>query len=207
MFHNPIRCQLRRKGLNTIQLSMQGQTLMEVVVVSMVGILVVTALTFATIFSLRNASSAKLEAQAVKLAQEGIERVRTGRDRNSNIKNISDAGVTSWDGSSSTTCPGTAKTDSIWCYPIYSSCSNALNPNCYFNLSTTGDTGTLNFLGNGSSFPVSGTELIPPNFKRVVILSDDDTYYPVQKTVTVIVQWTDFAGPHESKLSTILRRL
>ncbi|KKQ78266.1 MAG: hypothetical protein US99_C0027G0005 [Candidatus Daviesbacteria bacterium GW2011_GWF2_38_6] len=69
-------------------LTNKGQTLIEVIVVAMVGILVVTALTFAVIFSLRNASFAKNQSQATKLAQEGIERVRGLRDRNGAVDYI-----------------------------------------------------------------------------------------------------------------------
>lgn len=175
-----------------------GQSLIEVIIAATVGVLVVTALTFATIFSLRNASFAKNSAQATKLAQEGIERVRSGRDRNLAIGRL--GSITSWDGSSSVACSGpTVKSDSIWCYQINSTC----NPNCYFNVTNAG---ALKSLGAGSSIPAFA-ELILPNFKRVVILSDDESSYTDQKKVTVVVQWTDFAGPHESKLTTILRRL
>lgn len=179
--------------------SQLGQSLIEVIIASAVGILVVTALTFAVIFSLRNANFAKTSAQATQLAQEGIERVRTGRDRNECINNLS--GVNSWNGSSSdTSCMGSG---SIWTYSINTACSNPLNPNCYFNVT---DKGVLNYLISESSVP-DLADPIEPNFKRVVILSDDSTTYTTQKTVTVIVQWTDFAGPHQSILTTILRKL
>ncbi len=193
-------------------LSEKGQSLIEVIIAATVGILIVAALTFATIFSLRNAQVAKNSAQATKLAQEGIERVRNGRDRNKEITpGLTNGGVavTSWDGSSSTACSGHSeiKDDSIWCYPIYSACFTALTPNCYFNVVNTGiNAGTLNPLGAGSTVPL-GAEPVSPNFKRVIILSDDASSYTIQKKVTVVVQWTDFAGPHESKLTTILRRL
>ena len=177
-----------------------GQSLVEVIVASVVGIFVVSALTFTTIFSLRNANFAKTSAQATKLAQEGVESVRTGRDRNRAITGLG-GDPTSWDGSSSSTCSGSdAKSDSIWCYQIDSTCSNQLNPNCYFNVISKGDVtniGVLNNLGNGSSIPTLA-EQIPPNFRRVVILSDTAADYTTQKKVTVIVTWTDFAGSHES---------
>jgi len=186
-----------------------GQSLVEVIVASVVGIFVVSALTFTTIFSLRNANFAKTSAQATKLAQEGVESVRTGRDRNRAITGLG-GDPTSWDGSSSSTCSGSdAKSDSIWCYQIDSTCSNQLNPNCYFNVISKGDVtniGVLNNLGNGSSIPTLA-EQIPPNFRRVVILSDTAADYTTQKKVTVIVTWTDFAGSHESRLITILRKL
>lgn len=177
-----------------------GQSLIEVIVAAAVGILVVTALTFAVIFSLRNAYFAKTSSQATKLAQEGIERVRTGRDRNECINNLA-ADVHSWNGNSSnTSCVGPG---SIWTYSINTTCTNPLNPNCYFNVTNVG---VLDYLINESSVP-DLAEPIEPNFKRVVILSDDAGSYTTQKKVTVIVQWTDFAGPHQSTLTTILRKL
>lgn len=178
----------------------KGQTLIEVIVAMTVGILVVMALVLATIFSLRNASFAKNSAQATKLAQEGIERVRMGRDGNSEI-NISGSSpsVTSWNGSiTASFCSGSSgsKADSIWCGRVSDKCGSSSD--CFFNVTRDGK---LHFLING----LAGSESIEPNFKRAVILYDTDI--PDQKKVTVIVTWTDFAGPHESRLITILRRL
>lgn len=189
--------------------SERGQSLLEVIIAMAVGILVVTALVFATIFSLRNAQFAKNSAQATKLAQEGIERARIGRDRNQCIINL-DSSVDSWNGNSSNrSCTGTG---SIWTYQIsgntLTSCENpTIAKKCYFNIDLNG---VLNYIGSFASFPESsyGENISSANqvFQRVVMLSDDANY-PTQKTVTIIVQWTDFAGPHESKLTTILRKL
>ena len=53
-------------------------------------------------------------------------------------------------------------------------------------------------------------------FKRQILIGDqtvslcnanDYDKYCNQKTITVIVKWTDFAGNHQSKLTTILRKL
>ena len=176
-----------------------GQSMIEVIVAVTVGILVVTALTFATIFSLRNASFSKNQSQATKLAQEGIEWVRTGRDRNSNINNAVNISG----------CTGVRLWSDIWSCQIQGSglCDNPGPPvsKCYFYVNSTGQ---LDSLGSSSSFP-SLAEGIPsgnPVFRRVVILSDDSGY-ATQKTATVIVTWTDFAGAHESRLTTILGKL
>lgn len=59
----------------------KGQSLLELVVSIAIAILVLGALTFAIITSLRNASFASNQAQATKLAQEGLENVRSTRDR------------------------------------------------------------------------------------------------------------------------------
>lgn len=181
----------------------QGQSLMELIVVITVIVFVVGALTFATIASLRNAVFAQNQTQATKLAQEALERVRVGRDRNECITNL-DTSVNSWNGGNSS-CLG----DSIWGYQISGDglCDDPALGKCYFNV---GLEGILTNIGFASAlFPASLAEGIPivnPVFRRAVLLSDDSTY-DTQKTVTVIVRWSDFAGEHESKLTTILRKL
>lgn len=177
----------------------KGQSLIEVIVAVAVGTLVVAALTFATIFSLRNANFSKTSAQATKLAQEGIERVRAGRDRNQCL--TLPPNVNSWNGGNSS-CPG----GSVWDYQINGNCGNtSLTPPtyCYFNVLSGGE---LQYIGAAAAVP-SSAESIAPNFKRVVVLSDETAFYRNEKKATVIVNWTDFSGPHESKLTTILRKL
>ncbi len=176
-----------------------GQTLMELVVVIGVAVIVVGALVFATVASLRNAQFAKNQSQATKLAQEGIEKVRVGRDRNQAISSL--GSVTSWNGD-------TSGVGAIWAYQINSSCGNTtLTPPtyCYFNVT---DQGTLNYLTTSSSLPLSAQtiSLLPTIFRRAVILSDDASWQ-TQKKVTVIVTWTDFSGTHQSKLTTILGKI
>lgn len=193
--------------------SEKGQTLMELVVVISVMVVVVGALTFATIASIRNASFAQNQLQATKLAQEGIERVRSGRDRNQPVT-IPGTSVTSWN--SDLADPG-----SIWNYPISGTSSECeteqpnLSGKCYFNISTTGQLQNIGF--SRTTFP-DNAESIPqdkPLFKRAITLSDDlnengnyiDDDYQNAKRATAIVKWTDFSGFHESRLTTILRRI
>ncbi len=191
--------------------SERGQTLLELVVVIAVSVMVVGALVFATISSLRNAQFAKNQAQATKLAQEGIERVRTGRDRNRNISILGVTSVDSWSGA-----------NPIWGYPISSGsnpCESAIvDPvtsasvlrKCYFKVDSAGVLINIGFAQQ--DFPKETAEAIPPLpdppiFKRAITLSDDATTYATQKTVTAIVTWTDFSGSHESRLTTILRKI
>ena len=80
------------------QSSEAGQSLIELIVVTAVAVIVVGALTFATIASLRNAAFAKNQSQATKLAQDGLERMRSLRDRDSDIQtlNIPDRSGNQW---------------------------------------------------------------------------------------------------------------
>lgn len=179
-----------------------GQSLMELVVVVAVAVIVISALVFATIGSLRNATFAKNQAQATKLAQEGLERVRTGRDRNQCINGLDAVNVNSWNGS--TDCP--SPVGSIWVYRISGDCDRPdLETYCYFN---TSPSGALQNIGSSATFPSTAEGIPPPPddpvFRRVITLSDDDDYKSAKK-ITSIVRWTDFSGEHESKLTTILR--
>lgn len=198
--------------------SERGQTLLELVVVMSVSVIIIGALVFATIASLRNAQFSKNQSLAAKLAQEGIERVRVGRDRNTSITNLS-ASVTSWNGNSSTLCSGSTviKADSLWCYHISGNCDSPdLIPAgfCYFNVDSSGG---LNSNGFGVN-PIPSQAEVPTGnaaFRRYILLSDDLNHdknfttddWLTQKEVTVVVTWTDFSGSHESRLTTILRRI
>ncbi len=157
----------------------RGQSLMELVVVIAVIIIVVSALTFATIASLRNASFSQNQAQATKLAQEGVEKLRSLRDRDT-----SGTGIWSTSTSCSSSVPAT-------CPTTLSSCPAG---GCYFFFNSS------NVLTNGT--PVN-SEAISPGFKRQFFIEDPSAD---QKKVTALVTWIDISGPHESRLTTILGR-
>ncbi len=191
---------------NNFYKSNSGQTLLELVVVVGVSVLIIGALVFATISSLRNAQFSKYQTQATKLAQERLERVRTARDRNKPISGLGDS-VTSWDGSSVTKCQGNPliNEDSIWCYRISGNCDSPdINNTCYY-FKLDPSTGLLNNISN-SIFPDTQAEQI--DFFRIAIaLSDDPDDYQNSKRVTAIVRWGNSPDIHESRLTTILRRL
>lgn len=170
----------------------KGQTLLEVIVVLAVGIIVIGSLVFATITSLRNAQFSRNQAAATKLAQEGIEGVRNARDRNNRIVGLFQQTVT-W------TDPGLWGATAI---------TNACSPNCYFVLTSSGELDAIGSIPPSNPLPNCPlAECLDNNmFKRVVILADD-AGSTNSKLVTVVVTWTDFAGPHESRLTTILRNL
>lgn len=165
----------------------KGQTLLELVIVITVGAIIVVALTFATISTLRNAQFAKNQSQATKLAQEVLERVRTGRDRDSSIGSsftLGGAPVTSW------------SDNDMW-RSITATCSS----NAYF---TVDNAGLLSYEACANVVPSS--ILAVNGFTSSIIIADSATFSS-EKTVTAIVSWRDFSGEHESRQTTILRRL
>ncbi|TSC87428.1 MAG: Uncharacterized protein G01um10147_605 [Microgenomates group bacterium Gr01-1014_7] len=156
----------------------KGQTLLELIVVMSVAVMVVGALVFATISSLRNAQFAKNQAQATKLAQDGLEKVRSLRDRDTE-------GSVSYQST-------TSKFSDLW--PIPFTCG--AGGNCYFHFNSS----ETIFIGENSS------QSIPP-FQRQFLIEDENGSGMTQKRVTSVVKWTDFSGTHESRLTTILRRI
>lgn len=167
--------------------SERGQSLLEVIVVMTVGVIVIGSLVFATIASLRNAQFAKNQTQATKLAQEAIEQVRSARARDGVIKGLQSADL-KWND------------DSFWNLRINDTCSWP----CYFKLASLGQ---LEFLSSANSNLPESSKLADTQFKRVIVLSDESGSYKNEKKVTVIVGWNDYAGEHQSKLTTVLRRL
>jgi type II secretory pathway pseudopilin PulG len=170
--------------------NMRGQTLIELIVVVTVAIIVITAIVFATISSIRNAQLSKNQLQATKFAQEGIEKVRSIRDRDGKVAFTSDGSVAN-------------KFSDLWSIPL-SGCVDY----CYFKLykqDLDGDGQLDDYLVGESS---SSFEDLGGIFKRQVQMTDYSALTSgVEKKLTVIVQWTDFSGTHESKLTTILGKI
>lgn len=160
-------------------LNSKGQTLVELVVVIAVLVIVVSALTFATISSLRNAQFAKNQAQATKLAQEGLEKVRSLRDRDT------DGSISYNDGTFTA-----SKFSELWF--IILDCPT----HCYFYFNLSG------VLVGATSVNVE--PISSGSFKRQFQIED---YAADQKKVTSVVTWIDFSGAHESRLTTILGKI
>lgn len=175
----------------------KGQSLIEVIVAVTVGVLIVGALTFAVLFSLRNAKFSQNQNQATKLAQEGIERVRAERDRSSQMINAfpTPPYSRSWG------------SQDFWNYKISGDCSNGI----LFTFSSDNIGGGMSYLAcsNPNNYfdahPETDTGTNP--FQRGIIVNDDAGTYASQKKATVIVIWRDATGSHESRLTTILRKL
>lgn len=170
----------------------RGATLMELVVVVGISALVVGALVFVTVASLRNAQISRNQIQATKLAQEGMEWVRLGRNENSEIRGnfmISSQLIDKWNSSA------------LWSNNINGNCGDGVSTFCYFTISQTG---ILDHKGALAAVP--GNDSIG-SFRRAVILTDDASSYQTQKTVIVVVEWGTGTNKHQSRLTTILRKL
>ncbi len=177
----------------------KGQTLLELIAVLAVGMIVVAALTFATIASLRNARFSQNQSQATKLAQEGIEKVRALRDRDGEM-------VTTITLPNSDPARTINKFSELW--SVYLSKNHCNTPDlsdedaCFFRFDNSG------LFGQTSQG--SYEQILENNLERQILISDDslnDTKAGQEKKVTVIVRWSDFSGSHNSRLSTILRKL
>jgi type II secretory pathway pseudopilin PulG len=156
----------------------QGQSLLELIVVIAVGTVIITAIVFSSISSLRNNQLAKNQAQATRLAQEGLEKIRIARDRNQTIAGFPFSSL--W--INTYTCPA----------------------NCYFKFDSGGQLVTTS--ATQQEVFTTGSDLEP--FKRLVIIEEPSSgASSIEQKFTVTVTWTDFAGPHESKQTTILRKI
>lgn len=160
-------------------MSNKGQTLIEVIVVITVGLLVVASLTFATLFSLRNAKFSQNQNQATKLAQEGLEKVRSIRDRDPE-------GQVSYYNSPE---DHRIKFSQLW--NVNFVCDN----NCYFYLASGVLTG-----GTKDNYEIVSS------FERQFKI-EDGAPANLEKRVTVIVRWNDSTGIHNSEQTTVLRKL
>lgn len=169
----------------------KGQTLVEVLVALTVGIVVIGALAIATIVSLRNSQFSQNQLLATKLAQEGLDLVRTLRDRDGKLSGT--IGPTNLNRFSDLWSINLAKvtTPTPECDPVFKG---------YFYF----DSVSLPSLRSAACTTLE--DILPMKlFGRQVLIEDDDSV--TTKKITVKVSWTDNSGKHESNLQTILGKI
>lgn len=165
----------------------KGQSLVEVVIGLSVAIVVITALIILVVNSLRNAQFATNQSIATKYAQEGMEIVKTIKERD----------VEAITGDLNYTDGGTQKLVSqfsnLWLINLV---------NGYFIL-VAGN--KLNYTGNQATYETVGI-----NYQRQVIIEDDNNLTSgtagYEKRVTVKVTWSDASGQHESNIQSVLTK-
>ncbi len=191
-----------------------GQTLIEVLMVLVVGSIMLTGLSLMVISSLRNAQFAQDQVKATKYAQEAIDQIRAIRDGNQDGSvQMLDGSVTSFGGS------GTG--NGAW--DVQFSSAGACNDGKAI-VSTYNNTGRYFTIVSGSDPSGPSTILqekqcgqeeidLPDNgFSRQVFITDKPAGspngdYTTEKDIVVEVSWTDAAGRHSSNLETILTPL
>lgn len=142
------------------------------------AVLVISALAITTIVGLRNSQLSQNQIQATKLAQAGIEEVRSIRSRDQSV----------------CLAPNTPLPwDDIY-GQNFSRSEFRLNGN-----GCTGATGSyLVYTGDGTPDLAPTSQL--PFTRRIYLEKTSST----EIMVTVTVDWNDYSGPHQSKLITIL---
>ncbi len=163
------------------------------------------------ITSLKNAQLSQTQSRATKYAQEGLEKLRTIRDRNGSISGMTLA--TQIDGTSGCSSGTPTKFSDLYCNNFSTICPSAPAGSgytgnvCYFkidasNLSLTYAPGP----SNQSEDLLDGTN--KTGLSREVVIFDDNSVdsnaFRKEKKVIVKVKWTDSTGVHESNLQTIL---
>lgn len=164
---------------NNIQaVNQKGETLLELTMAAGLAVLVISALTITTIIGLRNTQLSQNQTQATKLAQEGLEHVRSIRSRNQTVCLLS--GPITWDN-------------------LLSSAVQLNKTEFKQDVSTCDATAANLAITNSGNPDLSPTPQLP--FTRRIYLQKTDAN---QITVTAQVSWTDYSGSHHSELITIL---
>lgn len=165
-----------------MKINQQGQALLELTIATGLALMVVTALTITTIIGLRNSQFAQNQLQATKLAQEGLEIVRTIRDRDYTVCLEID-NVYKW---SDLRNKNFSTPRSLVIEKNVSSCplGAGINTSPLWLKSTP-------------------TPEIIGNFKREIFIQGNSS---LNKNIQITsrVSWTDFSGTHKSELVTKL---
>jgi Tfp pilus assembly protein PilV len=161
-----------------------GQSLIEVLIALLVAVLMIGAMTIATITSLRNSTFSQNQSQATKYAQESIELVRANRDRGGQVTLVENGRTVEY------------QFFQLWTKKMSDICGL---DTCYFSINPA----TLSLAQITSA---DTTVVLNDTFKRQIAISDTATSFQKEKNLQVIITWTDSSGSHESKLTTVLTR-
>lgn len=153
-----------------------GQSLLELTIAIGVAVLVISALTFTTIIGIRNSQYAQNQLNASKLAQEGLEHIRSMRER---IVPICYNGT-----------PFNWNESSFWSLD-----PNVGEPRPFY----IGNEGPLCQLTDNAALAPSESTINGIFSRKIFIerISGDQT-----KKFTTRVSWTDYSGLHQSELVT-----
>jgi Tfp pilus assembly protein PilV len=173
------------------QLKNKGQSLLEVTVLVGLVLIVISGLVIVTVNGLKNSQYSQNQAQATKLAQEGMDQVKNIASRNCSV---SIGGSFLWFNSIAN------GTDLIWNRDWSS------GPTFYISNYSSCSTSIAGLTQTNAGRPY---DIIPSAnniFTRNITITDDSSCQtPTKcKIVTISVNWNDYSGLHESRLATIL---
>lgn len=173
-------------------LTEKGQSLLEVTITLGISISIIVALTITTVQGLRGTQFAQNQVQATKFAQEGLERVRLLKNTNTPITYL---GATYyWNSTTSTNWIWTSQSlPFTFQFP-----TNCITVACNQLLPLSGPLSSQGEIINGVYYRKITLENFQPNSS-----SPTD---PNALKVTSIVSWTDFTGPHQSNLITVISK-
>lgn len=171
-----------------MQYKESGQSLIEVVIATMVAVVVLGALIITILTSLKNAQFAQNQSKATKYAQDALDKIKTIRDRNGSVTFIYASG---------SPAQSTTKFSDLWNISGGLSSVGVCNTKCYLSLVSP-----LGLTGNYTT--ATAKEDLGDGLTRQIIFEDTSTTYQSEKMITVKVSWQDSAGAHESNLQTIL---
>lgn len=171
-----------------------GQSLIEILIVLVVGSIMLTGLSVMVISSLRNAQYAQNQIKATKYAQEAIDKIRAIRDWNqegSVILNEQGSTLSSF--------------ESLWQEKLYDAPLCGSDPGRYFTFKEGSDPNIiLEEIACASSKDV---DLADKGLSRQIFITDSNLTYSQEKKIIVRVSWIDAAGRHDSNLQTLLAPL
>lgn len=172
-----------------------GQSLVEVLIALVVASIAIGALSISTLTGIKNSQFAKNQHQATQFAQEGVELVRTIRDRDGKVFELDIAAGKPF--------------SEIWTtYWVKSTTTGDVNGNVYFLLNPADQLDSrqptltykaIDLAGSKETLGTAGKQV----FHRQVIFKKDSDL-PQSLKIAVIVSFTDRSGAHESKVETIL---
>lgn len=173
-----------------------GQSLLELVISIGLILIIITAVTILTVNGLKNSQFSRNQVQATKLAQEGVEKMRTIRDNNFTI--------CGWASSANTVAP-----NGLWSAACPAGCRYILQQTA----GTCGATPTsalwVNFTASSSLF--ESVNIGGIIYQRVITVTNGTDLSGAAnvnvKRINVTVTWTDSSGTHNSNVETILSRI
>lgn len=175
----------------------QGQSLIELVISLALILIVITGVSILTVNGLKNSQFSRNQVQATKLAQEGVEKMRTIRDNSFTIcGHATQSNIIVPNGLWGASCPSPGCRYLIM--PTAAMCGGVVTSSLWINY-TSSPTIFENISNGGVTFQriitvTNGTDLSGAANVNI-------------KSVNVTVTWKDSSGAHNSNVETVLSRI